>query len=87
MRRLRGKWIDPFAHTRVRRVERELIGEYEALVEGGLRQLTPENRDLVVELFELPDVIRGYEAIKLRNVALFRKRAAAVRKRIAPRQA
>jgi indolepyruvate ferredoxin oxidoreductase len=87
MRRLRGKWIDPFGHTQVRRVERELIGEYEALVEEGLRQLTPENRDLVLELFELPDVIRGYEEIKLRNVALFRKRAAALRKRIAPRDA
>ena len=32
MRRLRGTALDPFGHARVRRLERELIGEYEALV-------------------------------------------------------
>ena len=35
-----------------------------------------------LELLELPDVIRGYEEIKLRNVVLFRKRAEALRKRL-----
>ena len=29
-------------------------------------------------------MIRGYEEIKLRNVALFRKRAEALRKRLSP---
>ena len=82
MRGLRGKWLDPFGHTKVRRVERELVGEYEALVEEGLARLSPENRDAVMELFELPDVVRGYEEIKLRNVALFRKRAEALRRRL-----
>jgi indolepyruvate ferredoxin oxidoreductase len=80
MRRLRGSWLDPFGHTKVRRVERELIGEYEALVEEGLAHLRPDNRGTVLELFELPDVVRGYEEIKLRNVALFRKRAEALKK-------
>jgi indolepyruvate ferredoxin oxidoreductase len=87
MRGLRGKWIDPFGHAKVRRVERELVGEYEALVEEGLAGLTPANRDTVLELFELPDVVRGYEEIKLRNVALFRKRAEALQRRLSrPRQ-
>jgi indolepyruvate ferredoxin oxidoreductase len=83
MRRVRGRWLDPFGHSEVRRVEHELIGEYEALVEEGLASLTADNRDLVLELFELPDVIRGYEEIKLRNVALFRKRAESIRRRLA----
>jgi indolepyruvate ferredoxin oxidoreductase len=82
MRRLRGRWIDPFGHTEVRRVERRLIGEYEELVEEGLACLSEANRDVVLELFELPDIVRGYEEIKLRNVALFRKRADALRKRL-----
>jgi indolepyruvate ferredoxin oxidoreductase len=82
MRRLRGRWIDPFGHTEVRRLERELIGEYESLVEEGLERLGDENRDRVLELLELPDVIRGYEEIKLRNVALFRKRAQTLLKTI-----
>jgi indolepyruvate ferredoxin oxidoreductase len=79
---VRGRWIDPFGHNQVRRAERELVGEYQALVEEGLAHLTPDNRDQVLELFELPDVIRGYEEIKLRNVALFRKRAEALQRRL-----
>ena len=36
MRRLRGTRLDPFGHAEVRRVERELIAEYEALVDEAL---------------------------------------------------
>jgi len=82
MRRLRGTKLDPFGHARVRRVERELIDEYEEMVAEVLAQLTPERHATALELLELPDVIRGYEEIKLRNVALFRKRAEPLRKRL-----
>jgi indolepyruvate ferredoxin oxidoreductase len=81
-RRLRGTGLDPFAHSEVRRVERALIGEYEELVEETLTHLGPETHDVAVELCELPDVIRGYEEIKLRGVALFRKRAEPLRRRL-----
>jgi len=82
MRRLRGRWLDPFGRAKVRRVERELIAEYESLVDEALSLLTPETHDTALELLELPDVIRGYEEIKLRNVVLFRKRADAILKRL-----
>jgi indolepyruvate ferredoxin oxidoreductase len=82
MRRLRGTGLDPFGKAKVRRVERELIGEYEETVAEALSLLTPETHDTAVELLELPDVIRGYEEIKLRNVVLYRKRAEAIRKRL-----
>ncbi len=36
MRRLRGTRLDPFGKAKVRRVERELVGEYEALVAEAL---------------------------------------------------
>jgi indolepyruvate ferredoxin oxidoreductase len=36
----------------------------------------------VVELAELPDVIRGYEDIKLASVERFREQAAALRERL-----
>ena len=36
----------------------------------------------MVELCELPDVVRGYEDIKLRNVETFRARAAELLERI-----
>jgi indolepyruvate ferredoxin oxidoreductase len=82
MRRLRGTKLDPFGHAHVRRVERELIDEYEEMIAEVLGRLTPERHATALELLELPDVIRGYEEIKLRNVALFRKRAQPLRKRL-----
>ena len=84
MRRLRGTKLDPFGRAEVRRVERELIEEYGEMVEDTLAKLTPETRATALELLELPDVIRGYEEIKLRNVTLFRKRAEALRRRLSP---
>ena len=82
MRRVRGTRLDPFGRAEVRRVERELIREYEELVDEALTLLTPDTHTTAVELLELPDLIRGYEDIKLRNVALYRKRAEALRKRL-----
>jgi indolepyruvate ferredoxin oxidoreductase len=82
LRRLRGTKLDPFGHARVRRLERELIGEYEEMIGEALGQLTPDSHATALELLELPDVIRGYEEIKLRNVALFRKRAEPLRRRL-----
>jgi indolepyruvate ferredoxin oxidoreductase len=82
MRRLRGRRLDPFGHAEVRRVERALIGEYLDLVDEALERLTPDNHATALELLELPDVIRGYEEIKLRNVMMFRKRAGAILKRL-----
>jgi indolepyruvate ferredoxin oxidoreductase len=82
MRRLRGTRLDPFGRARVRRVERELIEEYEQLVAEALTLLAPDNHADIVELLALPDLVRGYEEIKLRNVALYRKRVRAAMKRL-----
>ncbi|HEX2128924.1 MAG TPA: indolepyruvate ferredoxin oxidoreductase family protein [Solirubrobacterales bacterium] len=71
-RRLRGRAIDPFGHTRVRRTERALIGEYREAVTAAMAALDDSNRDEVLALCELPDIVRGYEEIKLRNVERYR---------------
>jgi indolepyruvate ferredoxin oxidoreductase len=76
MRALRGTSLDPFGHTEVRRVERELVGEYSDAVRSLLRDLAPERHDLAVEIASLPDMVRGYEQIKLDNVAAYRSRLA-----------
>jgi indolepyruvate ferredoxin oxidoreductase len=72
MKALRGTWIDPFGFAAVRRMERQLPGEYRALVDKALVGLSPESYERAVKLASLPDVIRGYEDIKLRNVQRFR---------------
>jgi indolepyruvate ferredoxin oxidoreductase len=72
MRRLRGTRLDPFGYAQVRRVERELVGEYRELVGRALDRLCPETAGLVLEICDLPDEVRGYEEIKLRSVKRFR---------------
>jgi indolepyruvate ferredoxin oxidoreductase len=75
LRGLRGTPLDPFGYAHVRRLERELVGEYRRMVETALARLTPDNHDVVVALAQLPDEIRGYEAIKLDGVKRFRDKA------------
>jgi indolepyruvate ferredoxin oxidoreductase len=72
MKTLRGTWIDPFGFAAVRRVERQLPGEYRGFVDKALVGLSPESYERAVKLASLPDVIRGYEDIKLENVQRFR---------------
>jgi indolepyruvate ferredoxin oxidoreductase len=79
MRRLRGTALDPFGRAEVRRVERELIEEFEALIGELVRKLSPANHAVAVELARTPDMVRGYEEIKLGNVASYRERIATLR--------
>ncbi|WP_246148694.1 indolepyruvate ferredoxin oxidoreductase family protein [Nonomuraea turkmeniaca] len=72
---LRGTAFDVFGRAQVRRVERELVGEYRDLVRAALTRLTPATADTVAEIAGLPELIRGYEDIKLARVAEFRERA------------
>ena len=85
-RRLRGSRLDPFGHTKVRRVERQIVAEYRTAVATALRHLRPETVDGVVGIAELPDVVRGYEDIKLRNIAMFRARLARLLEELADAQ-
>jgi indolepyruvate ferredoxin oxidoreductase len=78
MRRLRGTPFDPFGHTKVRRVERALPAEYRNLVEKALVDLSPATHERAVRLAELPDLIRGYEQIKLANVDRYHEQVRAL---------
>jgi indolepyruvate ferredoxin oxidoreductase len=68
MRRVRGTKLDIFGYANVRRVERELIGEYEGMIRDEIARLSPASYGRAVAVAELPDLIRGYEEIKLANV-------------------
>jgi indolepyruvate ferredoxin oxidoreductase len=72
LRRLRGTPFDVFGYAHVRKVERELIDEYRSLVKALLARLTTQNYATVVEIAALPDLVRGYEQIKLDNVETYR---------------
>ncbi|WP_073365818.1 indolepyruvate ferredoxin oxidoreductase family protein [Rhodococcus jostii] len=76
MRGLRGTWLDPFGYAKLRRLERELIREYTATIRRVTSGLAEDNLELAMEIAELPDGIRGYESIKMQNVALYQERLA-----------
>jgi indolepyruvate ferredoxin oxidoreductase len=69
---LRGTPVDVFGMTEERRMERSLIGEYEALVDELLAGLSAGKLDTALKLARLPEQIRGYGHVKLANVATAR---------------
>jgi len=69
MKGLRGTPIDIFGYNKDRRVERQLIVDYEADVETALRMLSPLTHDIAVALLSLPDDIRGYGPVKDKAIA------------------
>ena len=76
MKRLRGTALDPFGHTEVRRTERALVLEYRATVDELLARLgaapTPDRLAAAAAIAGLPDMVRGYEGVKMRNVQQYR---------------
>ena len=78
-KKLRGTLFDPFGYAKVRRVERSLIKDYRSLVEKLARKVTDENAAQATELAALPDMVRGYEDIKLRNVERYESELARLR--------
>jgi indolepyruvate ferredoxin oxidoreductase len=78
MRGVRGGALDVFGWPEVRRVERALIGEYTALIDKALVRLDAASYDKAVKLAALPDLVRGYEDIKLANVRRFREEVRAL---------
>jgi indolepyruvate ferredoxin oxidoreductase len=76
-KRVRGTRLDPFGRTEVRQTERALIGEYRALISEVLDAMADgtigaPQRHAVVALAGLPDMVRGYEGIKMANVGRYR---------------
>jgi indolepyruvate ferredoxin oxidoreductase len=65
---LRGSAFDPFGYTRMRRLERRLLWHYEAMLEDRLQSLTPGSYETTVAIASAPEVIRGYEDVKMRGV-------------------
>ncbi|MDI9941064.1 indolepyruvate ferredoxin oxidoreductase family protein [Rhodococcus sp. IEGM 1351] len=68
LRRLRGTALDPFGRDRVRKTERSLIDEYRAIVTELVDVLDENTLDTCIRVASLPDMVRGYDDVKLANV-------------------
>ena len=73
---LRSTPLDIFGYDKMRRLERALIEEYTDSVRGILASLHADNLETATAIAALPDMIRGYEDVKLRNVAQYREQLA-----------
>jgi len=73
---LRGTAIDPFGRTHERKMERQLIADYEALVDEVINGLNHDNARIANALLALPEQIRGYGHIKDRNIDKVKTRKA-----------
>uniref|UniRef100_A4XWB5 Pyruvate ferredoxin/flavodoxin oxidoreductase n=1 Tax=Ectopseudomonas mendocina (strain ymp) TaxID=399739 RepID=A4XWB5_ECTM1 len=80
---LRGTVLDPFGHSAERKLERELIEEYEATVAYLLAELDAGNYRTAVALAEIPEQIRGYGHVKEAALAKAREQAAQLKARMA----
>jgi indolepyruvate ferredoxin oxidoreductase len=75
---LRGTAFDPFGYTAERRTERQLVRDYEALLDELVAKLSPENYDVAVGLASIPEKIRGFGHVKARHIAVAKADEAAL---------
>jgi indolepyruvate ferredoxin oxidoreductase len=73
---LRGTPLDVFGYSDERRRERQLIADYERLVDEVGSSLRHDTLSVAVELAALPEAIRGYGHVKLANFEAARVREA-----------
>jgi indolepyruvate ferredoxin oxidoreductase len=74
LRKLRGTRLDIFGYTEERRMERRLIGEYEATVQKVLATLGQDNHAMAVQIASLPESMRGFGHVKEKNVKAAKER-------------
>ena len=78
LRFLRGTALDLFGYSAERRAERALIDEYEATIGELCAALDHDNHTLAVQIAGIPERIRGFGHVKIRNL----QQAAAERSRL-----
>jgi indolepyruvate ferredoxin oxidoreductase len=67
LRGLRGTALDIFGRTAERRMERQLIADYESTIGEILNVLSADNHALAVKIASIPEEIRGYGHVKEAN--------------------
>ncbi len=86
-KRLRGTALDPFGRTEMRRLERALVDEFEATMRLVFEKADAESVESLIELANLPDLVRGFEDLKLERAAIYRERFAELAEQIMTDQA
>ena len=69
LRFLRGTWLDPFRSSDERKLERRLVGEFEADIANLAERLTPASHPIAIQVVGAYETIRGYGHVKEANAA------------------
>ncbi|MGW6622061.1 indolepyruvate ferredoxin oxidoreductase family protein [Nocardia sp. NPDC055002] len=75
---LRGTVFDPFGYAHMRRLERAILAQYQEMVHDTAAAMTEQTYATAVEIARAPDLIRGYDSVKLRSVEAYRRRLRAL---------
>ena len=75
-KRLRGTGWDVFGYSHERKLERQMIADYEMLLDEIVSRLSPQTHATAVALAALPLEIKGFGHIKLRNYKTAKAREA-----------
>jgi len=67
-KRLRGTIFDIFGYSAERRLERQMLIDFEIMIGKLLIQLTPKNHAIACQLAALPQTVRGFGHVKERNL-------------------
>ena len=78
LKKLRGTRLDLFGYTEERKMERRLIGEYEATIDSVLATLDQNNHAMAVQIAAVAETMRGYGHIKEKNVKTAKEREASL---------
>jgi indolepyruvate ferredoxin oxidoreductase len=79
---LRGTKLDVFGMTAERKLERQMVAAYEALLAEVAETLTAGNHATAVALASLPEDVKGFGHVKLGNYEVAKKREADLLKRL-----
>ena len=71
---LRGTAFDVFGYSAERKMERQLIADYEKTLEELLSNVSADNYDVAVDIASIPEFIRGYGNVKHKHFVEAKKR-------------
>ncbi|MCV6822926.1 MULTISPECIES: indolepyruvate ferredoxin oxidoreductase family protein [Halocynthiibacter] len=79
LRKLRGTRLDPFRNSEEAVLARQLLEEYEADIDFAMAQANQADAEVLIELLDLPEHIRGYGHVRERHAAEVAKKRAKLR--------
>ena len=75
---LRGTPFNPFGYSAHRKLERQIIRDYEARIQEILSRLSDHNLEVAIEIASLPEQVRGFEDVREKQIEQAKEKEAAL---------